>query len=105
MKTKLTAIDIIEVLGNTGKTTFARKGNTALIRRPYGRQVATPAQKIMRDAFRVADAHWAYLSLADRQDWRDYKRWERINGYSQYMKVNITRVRDGLPFIDNPGSI
>lgn len=104
-KIKLTAIDVVGILGNVGPVTLASKRGQPFVRRRYGHQTPSPAQEAMRDAFRTADAYWAHLSLADRQAWRDYRAWEHLNGYSQYMSINITRVRDGLPIIENPAMI
>jgi hypothetical protein len=104
-KTKLTVLDVAGIIGSISTVTTSTRGETTLISRKVGHQVATPAQEPWRAAFAQADAHWKYLSLADRQAWRTYRRWQHINGYSQYMRINITRVHDGLPIIENPANI
>lgn len=104
-KYKLTILDIVSIVGNVGPVTFTARGPTPVFRKRYPNKTLTPAQKIMTVAFARADAHWRDLSLVDRQAWRAYRAWQKINGYSQYMRINITRYRDDLPPIDNPAMI
>lgn len=102
---RLSALDILGIRGPALKPVFTRRKKTQVLRRPYGRTTPSPAQIVVRNAFRLADAHWAYLTLLQRQAWRDYRSWEKINGYSQYMRINIPRTIQGLPFQNDAPTI
>lgn len=99
------AASILSATGPISGVIGTRRKKTTVIRKKYGQEGPSPRQLVLRAAFKAADLHWQYLSLANRQAWNAWRPWKWKMGYSAIMHYNITRAYQGLPLLDNPGMI
>jgi hypothetical protein len=96
---------IIESIGLTSTTVGFARDSTTGVRRLTHPQTPTAAQLRTREAFKNADTHWQQLAPTLKQSWRNYRRWQPMFGYNQFMRINIPLAIQGLPFIDDPANI
>ncbi len=99
------AAELLAADGRVAGVIFYRRNGLQTARLPYRKSHPTAAQSKMQLAFKVADLGWQALDETHKDLWRAFRKWQHLYGYNQYMRVNITRARDGLPFIDDPANI
>lgn len=95
----------LELFGIVSKGIFTHRGHTHVVRRSYPKTAPSPAQLKCRRAFATADTAWGTLDATTRQEWRDYRKWERTWGYNRFMRVNIPRAFAELPLYYHPSDI
>jgi len=104
MKTTLGPLAVLGV-GKVHGLIAVRRGLTSSVRRRYPKQVPSAAQTRVRANWAAVDRVWQNLDDAHHRAWNAYRRWERLYGYNQFMRVNIPRGLAGLPLYLLPENI
>ncbi|MBN1532034.1 MAG: hypothetical protein JXA20_05170 [Spirochaetes bacterium] len=84
--------------GAVGRMVFYEREGQTLLRCKGERTLPrSPAQKALQGAFREASALWMELSAEEKEPWRHIGKAQGITGYNAFLRVNIPRLKQGLP--------
>ncbi len=78
---------------------------TKAFRKAYPSKKLTKPQQRAVNAFRYVDLAWQRLPRATRNEWNQWRAWEKNFGYNRYQRINIPRRLEGLPLLVHPPTV
>lgn len=94
---------VTNVMGQIGGTVFYRKrGNKYYARSRYVDSHVTENQRLWREKYMKVDIFWGELTEEEKNAWKAVTHGKGHTRYSSYMKVNLRRIKQGLPLKRTP---